>query len=190
VPEPADGGDAGAASSGWLRRAGDVWVARWAGETVHVRHRKGLEDLAVLLSRPGEQVHCLELMGAVDVGGDAGPAVDGRARREYEARVRQLQHEIDEARDAGAEQRLARAEEELDALVTELSRAFGVGGRARSSGSAVERARAAVTWRLRSAVRQIDELHPQLGRHLANAVRTGTWCSYRPETAVAWDIRP
>jgi hypothetical protein len=167
-----------------------VWVARWAGEAVHVRHRKGLEDLAVLLSRPSEQVHCLELMGAADVGGDAGPAVDGRARREYEARVRQLQHEIDEARDASAEQRLARAEEEFDALVTELSRAFGVGGRARSSGSAVERARAAVTWRLRSAVRQIDELHPHLGRHLANAVRTGTWCSYRPETAVDWDTQP
>jgi hypothetical protein len=194
LPEPVSPAEprAGArgAPAGSLRRAGDVWVATWAGETVHVRHRKGLDDLAVLLARPGEQIHCLELMGGADVGGESGPAVDGRARREYEARVRQLQQQIDEARDAGEERRLARAEEELDALVQELSRAFGLGGRARGSGSAVERARAAVTWRLRSAVRQIDTLHPQLGRHLANAVRTGTWCSYRPETAVDWETTP
>ena len=32
------------------------------------------------------------------------------------------------------------------------------------------------------------ELHPELGRHLANAVRTGTWCSYQPETDVTWTI--
>ena len=27
-----------------------------------------------------------------------------------------------------------------------------------------------------------------LGRHLENAVRTGTWCSYRPEAPVAWEL--
>jgi hypothetical protein len=45
-----------------------------------------------------------------------------------------------------------------------------------------------VTWRVRAAIRRIGELHPELGRHLANAVRTGTWCSYRPESPVAWEI--
>jgi hypothetical protein len=37
-------------------------------------------------------------------------------------------------------------------------------------------------------VRQVAEVHPALGCHLQNAVRTGTWCSYRPETAVAWEV--
>ena len=55
--------------------------------------------------------------------------------------------------------------------------------------SIAERARSAVTWRLRAAVKRIAEVHPELGRHLTNAIRTGTWCAYRPETAVEWQIR-
>jgi hypothetical protein len=41
---------------------------------------------------------------------------------------------------------------------------------------------------VRAAIRRLAELHPELGRHLANAVRTGTWCSYRPEHEVVWTI--
>ena len=52
-----------------------------------------------------------------------------------------------------------------------------------------ERARTAVTYRVRAAIRKLDQLHPELGRHLANSVRTGTWCSYRPETDVTLDDR-
>jgi hypothetical protein len=45
-----------------------------------------------------------------------------------------------------------------------------------------------VTWRIRAAVKKIAEVHPELGRHLRNAVRTGTWCAYRPETEITWRI--
>jgi hypothetical protein len=104
--------------------------------------------------------------------------------------VRELQGEIDEARAANDPLRAERAEAELDALVQQLSEAFGLGGRARRAGSAAERARSAVAWRLRAAVKQVGEVHPELGRHLENALRTGTWCCYRPETDVAWDVSP
>lgn len=32
------------------------------------------------------------------------------------------------------------------------------------------------------------ESHPALGRHLREAVRTGTWCTYRPETPIHWQL--
>ena len=79
--------------------------------------------------------------------------------------------------------------EELDRIVETLSGALGLGGRARRIGSAAERARSAVTWRIRSAIRKIAAAHPRLGRHLDNSVRTGTFCAYEPETAVNWDVR-
>ncbi|HET6966740.1 MAG TPA: hypothetical protein VFI44_00610, partial [Ornithinibacter sp.] len=63
-----------------LQREGDVWALTYAGQTVRVRDLKGLGDLAVLLRRAGEDVHCLELMGATEVGGGTGPALDDRAR--------------------------------------------------------------------------------------------------------------
>jgi hypothetical protein len=155
---------------------------------VQVRNLKGIEDLAVLFGRPDEDVHCLELIGGADVGGTAGAAVDQRARGEYRGRIRELQAEIDDAQAANDLGRAERAETELDALVRQLSASFGLSGRSRSGGSPAERARSAVTWRIRAAVKRLAKVHPELGRHLENAVRTGTWCAYRPETAVGWRI--
>jgi len=72
--------------------------------------------------------------------------------------------------------------------VSQLSASFGLGGRARAQGSAAERARSTVAWRLKAAIKRISAQHPALGRHLENAVRTGTWCIYRPETPVRWTV--
>ncbi len=47
-----------------FRLDGEVWTLRYAGRTVRMRDSKGLRDLAVLLSRPGEQTHVGELTGA------------------------------------------------------------------------------------------------------------------------------
>jgi hypothetical protein len=63
----------------------------------------------------------------------------------------------------------------------ELSRAYGLGGRARRTGSAVERARSNVRRRLVNALERIAEGCPQTGRHLAAAVRTGIYCAYEPQ---------
>jgi hypothetical protein len=171
-----------------LVREGATWAVLYAGRTARLRDSKGLRDVAVLLARPMKDVHCLELMGAADVGADPGPALDPRARRAYERRVRELQEEADDARVANDPVRAERAETELDALVQQLAEAFGLSGRARATGSTAERARSAVGWRIRAAVRHAGEMHPEFGRHLKNAVRTGSWCSYRPETEVRWMI--
>jgi predicted ATPase len=176
-----------AAEAARLEREGDVWAVTYGGRTVRVRDLKGVGDLAVLLRRGGEEVHCLELMGATDVG-DAGPALDDQARRAYQARVLELQREVDEAQEANDPARAERSELELDALVSELSRAFGLGGRSRGAGSSVERARTAVTFRIRAAIKRIAEQHEPLGTHLSHSVRTGTWCAYRPERAVRWVV--
>jgi hypothetical protein len=171
-------------------REGEVWALTFDGETVRVKHRKGLVDIIALLARPEEEVHCLELMGGADVGGEAGPALDERARREYQARILELQGDVDDARAANDPARAERAELELDALVDQLSEAFGLGGRSRATGSSAERARTAVTYRIRAAIKAVGEQHPSLQRHLASAVKTGTWCSYRPERPVRWDLTP
>jgi predicted ATPase len=171
-----------------LVREGDTWRLGYAGRTVRVRDMKGVGDLVVLVSRPGVEVHVLELMGGADVAREAGPVLDDVARRQYQARIVELQREIDGARRDHDSGRAELAEVELDALVEQLSEAFGLGGRSRTTGSSAERARTAVTYRVRAAIRRISEIHPELGRHFSNAVRTGTWCSYQPETDLVWTI--
>jgi hypothetical protein len=57
-------------------------------------------------------------------------------------------------------------------------------------GDDVDRARKAVRARVRDAITRIEVAHPELGRHLARAVRTGTFCSYDAEVPVRWTVRP
>lgn len=175
---------------GWapavLRREGERWTAAFEGKVVQVTHQKGYVDLVRLLGCPGVEVHCLELADRpAETAGDV-PVLDDRARRELGARVRELQRDIDEADAAHDISRAIVAREELDQIVEHLSGALGIGGRSRSLGSAAERARSAVTWRIRNAIRKLASVHPRLGRHLDNSVRTGTFCAYEPETPVAW----
>ena len=167
---------------------GATWAVTFAGTTRSLRDSKGLRDLATLLGRPQQEVHCLELAGGADVGGDVGPALDERARREYQQRIQDLQDDIDDARAANDTARAERAEDELDALVEQLSQAFGLSGRARARGSAAERARTTVTSRVRAAIRHAASVHPDLGRHLQHSVHTGTWCRYAPEHPCDWQI--
>jgi hypothetical protein len=171
-----------------MARDGDLWVLTYRAGPIRLRDLKGLHDLARLFVRPHTEIHCLELAGAASVQSDAGPALDERARREYQARIIELQGEIDDARAANDPGRAEKAELELDQYVQQLSEAFGLGGRSRATGSTSERARSAVTYRIRAAVKKIAEVDPELGRHLDNAVRTGTWCSYRPEADVQWRV--
>jgi hypothetical protein len=173
-------------TSARFARVGDLWEVTFDGLTVHLAGTRGMEDLAVLLARPGREVHCLELARAGVVARDAGEVIDARARREYEARIRELQEDLDEAdadHDVG---RAERARAELDALVDHLTSAIGLAGRSRREGGTTERARSAVTHRIRSAIRRIATAHPPLGRHLTAAIVTGTYCCYQPERPVTW----
>jgi hypothetical protein len=169
-------------------REGQIWRLDFGGLSVQLTHQKGFGDLARLLDRPGVEVHCLELADRPAETSGSAPQLDERARREIQARVRELQHEIDDADAAYDLPRAERAREEFDRIVELLSGALGLGGRSRALGSAAERARSAVTWRIRSSVKKIATAHPQLGRHLENAVRTGTFCLYQPERPVDWQF--
>jgi hypothetical protein len=169
-----------------FRKDGELWTAAFEGQTVRLAEVKGYGDLARLLARPGVEVHCLELSDrpAETSAGDV--VLDERARREIRARAADLQHEIDDADAAHDLARAERAREELDRLVDTITGAVGLHGRARGLGSPAERARSAVTWRIRSAIKKIAATHPRLGRHLDNAVRTGHFCVYEPEHPIAW----
>jgi hypothetical protein len=186
---PAAARPAARRATGVFRPTGDHWEVGFGGMDVTVRATKGMADLARLLEAPGQEVHCLELIGG-DHEGDTGEIVDAAARHAYEQRIRDLQAELDEADAAHDRGRSERAQVEMDALVDQLTSALGLGGRARRTGGAAERARSTVTQRIRSTIRRIDTVHPRLGRHLHASVRTGTFCAYQPEEPVEWQTSP
>lgn len=168
-------------------RNGAFWEAGFAGRTAQAPDMKGCRDIALLLSSPHERIHCMDLAGRV-AEGDAGEAMDAKARAACQRRIRDLQEELAEAERHGDLARSERLGQELDAVIEQLSAALGLGGRGRKLGDPAEKARTAVTWRIRAAIKKIGEAHPELGRHLEVSVRTGAFCAYAPEHAIRWTI--
>jgi hypothetical protein len=162
-----------------LAREGGVWTVQWGGASGHLPDSKGLRDLATLIARPATEIAATELMTGQPTSG-ADPILDEQAKRAYRRRLDDLAGETEGAVADGDAGRAERAQDERDALVAMLASAVGLGGRDRRLGDDAERARKAVTARIRDAIRRIDEVHPELGAHLEATVHTGTWCAYRP----------
>jgi hypothetical protein len=118
--------------------------------------------------------------GAALAESSAGAALDATALLRYRARLAELDEELAIAERTDDDARAARIEAERDAITAELRRAVGLGGRLRKVGSTTERARVNVTRRLRDAIARVSEAQPELGRYLTDAIRTGTYCSFRP----------
>jgi hypothetical protein len=185
-----------------FRRDGEVWTLAYGGREIRMRDSKGLRDLHALLARPGTAVAALDLATAPagrGAGASAGPdvlhppsdtgeVIDAQARAAYRQRLHELEQAAAEADAAADIERSARIAAERDVLVEALTEAYGLGGRVRRSGSAAERARTAVTARIRDAIRRIGDAHPELGRHLTRSVRTGTFCVYEPDQPVPWSL--
>jgi tetratricopeptide (TPR) repeat protein len=204
---PANGSQAALPSNlNTLRREGDYWSLTFDGYTVRVRDLKGMHYLARLLAEPGREFHVLDLVAlekAADVPsgladpdrqlsdlGDAGEALDARAKIVYRRRLAEIEEDLEEARAFGDVGRTTQANIEREFLLRELSRAVGLGGRDRLIASAAERARASVTRAIRQALMRIRQHHPEVAKHLDHAIRTGSCCAYQPDPRVplAWAI--
>ncbi len=165
-----------------FRREGDTWHIACDGRTFRLKDVKGLRYLAELLHHPGREFAAIDLSGgAATDSGDAGPMLDAQAKAEYRRRLEDLREELEEAESFNDPARASRAREEIEALSDELSRATGLGGRDRKTGSAAERARLNVTMAIKSALKRIAENDATLGRRLAMTVKTGNFCSYNPD---------
>jgi hypothetical protein len=162
-----------------FRRDGAVWALAYGGVQAHMPHAKGLQDIAVLLAHPGQPVPTSDLAGTI-TRSRGEPALDRQALAAYRARLRDLDDDIADADSDNDPERAARARAERDALVTELTRSVGRGGRPRRLGDDTEKARKTVTIRIQRTLRLLDSHHPALASHLREAVRTGTTCSYQP----------
>jgi non-specific serine/threonine protein kinase len=112
--------------------------------------------------------------------GDAGAVLDAKAKAAYKRRLDELHEELEEAGRFNDPGRVTRAREEIEAITNQLAAAVGLGGRDRFAASDAERARLAVTKRIKAALAKIREAHPALAHHLTAAITTGYSCCYTP----------
>jgi AAA ATPase domain len=203
-----------------FRKEGEYWTVGCGGSAFRLKDTKGLGYIAHLLRHPASEFHVLDLAGGIagqrDAGeisqsglprgeedlekagihiaslGDAGEMLDDQAKVSYRRRLSQLREELEEAKDLGNVKRAEKAEQEIDALTSELSRAVGLGGRNRRASSASERARQSIAKTIKSVLDRIAQSNTAMGDILSRCIKTGTFCSYQPDPdfPIAWDFNP
>lgn len=148
-------------------------------ENVHAQlpDSKGLRDIAMLIDASGAVIHVATLVGNELPRSGADPILDQTAKARFKARLGAMADEIQDADDAGNTARAEELRTEREALIHSLAAAAGLGGRTRRLGDQSERARKAVSARVRDALGKIDKVHPALAEHLRGALRMGTACS-------------
>src|SRR5260370_5895318 len=116
--------------------------------------------------------------------------LDEQAKWAYRRRLYELGEELEEAKEFGNSERAEKAEAEIDALTSELSRAVGLGGRDRRAGSAADRARQTVAKTIKSVLERIAQSDAALGDIFSRCIRTGTFCSYQPDPdfPIVWEF--
>jgi AAA ATPase domain len=180
----------GEAATRLLRRQGRTWQITYHGQQATVLHSKGLADLAVLLAKPGQDVHVLELYGSADRSGPAGTLADRTALAAYRQRLHELDDQIAEAAAHHDPERRARLDQEKETLLTELRRVTRPGRQPREFATyPAERARKAVAARLRDTIRRLEHDLPDLAAHLDKTITTGTYCRYRAQPDDTWHIQ-
>jgi hypothetical protein len=190
-----------------FKREGDFWTIAYEGKRIRLKDAKGLQYIAHLLRHEGREFHAADLAanaeappalestqsssetGEIVAGlGDAGERLDATARAAYRQRLQDLETELAEATQWADTGRAEKLRGEIEFLREELSVAYGLGGRARKAADTSDRARKAVTSRIRESIERIGKEHPALARHLENAIHTGTFCSYQPDRPLRWEL--
>jgi hypothetical protein len=168
-----------------LSRDGDGWRLDAGAETARLRDGRGFEYLRTLLAAPGHEFAALDLVaGGSGLRAPAGePVIDAAARAAFQHRLRVLEQQLDAADRSGDSEHAAVVHAERAALMAELRRAIGLGGRPRRQSSEAERARVSATRALWAVVDRIESVAPLAGAHLRSSLRTGHYLRYQPAGA-------
>ncbi|MCA2211571.1 hypothetical protein [Jidongwangia harbinensis] len=161
-----------------LVRDGDDWLLSAGTEQARLRDVRGLHFLRTLVSAPGREIAALDL-----VAGGAGlpvcppdPILDRAARDAFRRRLTALDGLVAEA----VGQRRDELTAERSALIEELRRATGLGGRPRRPTAEAERARVNATRALHTVLNRLDAAAPLVAAHLRASLRTGGTFRYQP----------
>jgi len=177
-----------------LTRSYGFWTITWRGEQATIPDVKGMSDIATLIRQQGTDVPALRLASGLSstAPGMTDTIIDMQALTAYRGHLLELDADIDQATDDNDRSRVEHLTIEREKILAEVRRSTGLDGRLRTGANdPAERARKAVSARIRDTVKRLETLAPELAAHLDRSIRTGLQCSYdpAPDDAISWQIR-
>jgi hypothetical protein len=174
-----------------FRKVGDVWALSFDGKTVHLPNKSGMGHIAELLRRPHTAVEAATLMGApivdIQMAPRGIPLADLETIKQVRATLKAKQSEL---ADLGTNDWARRGplQDEIDKISKYLAGVQDHRGQARKVAGSAQRSRTAVTIAVTRARDCISALHPALGRHLKESIKTGTSLVYAPSEVPDWQF--
>jgi hypothetical protein len=172
-----------------LHRHGDNgWLVGSGSATSVLPDVKGLHYVSELLRHPGVAINALDLSTAASshtgitvTDTSTGVLADKQALAAYRRRLRDIDTELDHAQSWSDQGHVDRLRDERDALLTEVRRTTGLGGRHRHFTSTEERARVAVRKAIAATLDRIEHHDRAVARLLRDTIHTGITCRYEPD---------
>jgi hypothetical protein len=146
---------------------GGGWEICYRGESQIQPTSKGIATIAILLQNPNKEFGAVELAQVTEKNGatnaslsageiaeegltisktdDAGDVIDEQAKQEYRAKFDELTEQKRIATELDDYNKAEQCENEIEKIITELTRASGLKGKTRKIGGQSEKARAAKT---------------------------------------------
>jgi hypothetical protein len=170
-----------------------LWTICYGGRFAQLTDLLGLHYIVSLLRHPYHEFHALELVRLHNEASEGPPAscvyqqrdlgdwLDAKAKAAYRQQLLDLRAELEDARAHNDLGQIEELERQMHFFAREIARSVGLFGRSRRSNSIAERARVNVSRAISSTIRRLRTIHASAGEHFDRSVKTGTFCSYRPD---------
>lgn len=176
-----------------------MWAIRFAGKDTYLEGPlKGATFIHHLIAHRGQDIHVIRMLA--DVAGEERKQVNAAAeglqiasgsrtelvdeetikkcRDKYDALVAEREHADDS--------RLTEIDKEIGQIAHYLSASLGLGGKSRTTGDEVDKARRRIARVINTAIEKIEGNDPDLAKHLRNSIKTNREMSYVPDREVDW----
>jgi hypothetical protein len=171
-----------------LVRDGKVWTLRYSGRRVPLQDLKGLRYIQKLVASPHDPISVTDLVGSMPADQSVQECQDDEAIRAIKAEYEELEEDLVEAQENADESRigsLQQAIEELKATALQSARSAK-----RNLSSTADLPRNAVGQAIKTALRAIQEVHPEAHEHLKVSITSpfGSAPSYKPPKDCVWQV--
>ncbi|MCB1214110.1 MAG: hypothetical protein KDK66_01415 [Deltaproteobacteria bacterium] len=186
-----------------FQRQGDIWFICYEGQCERIKHALGFEYLAVLLAKPHQSISALELYLAVkktpptalnktkpvepfsdqpkSKKQNTEPMIDAKAKTQYQKRLKEIEIELAKVHSKDS-QKSKRISDEKAQILKQLF------PKAAFRSPEEEKARQSIQANIRGALKKISKKIPKLSLHLKNSIKTGSSCTYQPQTKLDWKL--
>lgn len=176
----------------WL---GATWRIVFDDEVTTVNDGVGIQRISLLLSNPGKDLFCLDILSQEGKNPLAkfnefeDAVIDKETESACEEKLREYEEELEDARACNDYGRIDKIEPQLEHIKEYLLKAKGYNGRTRKFGNDPEKARTRITNSIKRTISSEDIAKiPELQRHLENSINTARFMCYRPEREISWKI--